>query len=84
MCLPKDRTIGGGESRASGEIHAVTGLYLSVACRSDDGFDELGRKDHSYPHVVDCSSLLGSLCGLWRWLASAGSANVLAVWGYGR
>ena len=50
--LTEGRTIGGGECRASGENHAVTGLYVSVACRSDDGFDDRGRNNHSWSEYV--------------------------------
>ena len=52
MCLPKDRAIGRSECRASGENHAVTRRYLSVARRSDDRFHERGRNDHSRPQCL--------------------------------
>ena len=38
--------MGGGECRAPGESHVVTGLFLSAARRSQDRFHERGRNDH--------------------------------------
>ena len=69
--------MGGGECRAPGENHVVTGPFLSAARRSEDRFHERGRDDQSYPQcLLPCfpsealpsSELRGRHRGSRRWI----------------